>query len=49
MIRKHIKIEDPRQLYWADKYGMFIWADMPWGPGFNTQEGREAYEYALEK
>jgi len=49
LIRKHIKVEDPRQLYWADKYGMFIWADMPWGPGFNTPEGRSAYEYTLEK
>jgi beta-galactosidase/beta-glucuronidase len=29
MIRKHIKIEDPRFLYWADTLGLLIWADTP--------------------
>jgi len=33
-LREHIKIETPRKLYWADKLGVFIMADVPnwWGP-----------------
>jgi hypothetical protein len=36
MLRKHIKIEIPRYLYWADRMGMLIWAEAPnyvkWSP-----------------
>jgi hypothetical protein len=28
-VRKHQKIEDPRYLYWADKLGLMVWAEMP--------------------
>ena len=28
-VRKHQKIEDPRYLYWADKLGLLVWAEMP--------------------
>ena len=28
-VRKHQKIEDPRYLYWADRLGLFLWAEMP--------------------
>ena len=28
-VRKHQKIEDPRWLYWCDKIGMLVWAEMP--------------------
>lgn len=28
-VRKHQKIEDPRYLYWADKLGLIVWAEMP--------------------
>ncbi|MCM0649661.1 beta galactosidase jelly roll domain-containing protein [Clostridium swellfunianum] len=28
-LRKHQKIEDPRFLYWCDKLGMLVWAEMP--------------------
>jgi hypothetical protein len=28
-LRKHIKIEDPRFAYWADKLGLLLWCDMP--------------------
>src|ERR1043166_7529526 len=33
-LREHIKIETPRKLYWADKLGVLIMADVPnwWGP-----------------
>ncbi|ROR27510.1 glycosyl hydrolase family 2 [Mobilisporobacter senegalensis] len=54
MIRKHLKIEDPLQYYWADKLGMFIWQDMPHATAMcPTREGadapgRDCYEYALE-
>lgn len=27
LLRKHIKTEDPRYLYWADKMGILIWAE----------------------
>jgi beta-galactosidase/beta-glucuronidase len=27
--RKHQKIEDPRYLYWADRLGFLVWAEMP--------------------
>ncbi len=29
MVRKHIKFEDPRWLYWADKLGLLVWAEPP--------------------
>jgi hypothetical protein len=33
-LREHIKIEAPRKLYWADKLGVLMMADVPnwWGP-----------------
>ena len=33
-LREHVKIEAPRKLYWADKLGVLIMADVPnsWGP-----------------
>lgn len=27
--RKHIKFEDPRWLYWADRLGLLVWAEPP--------------------
>ena len=27
--RKHQKVEDPRWLYWADRLGFLVWAEMP--------------------
>jgi beta-galactosidase/beta-glucuronidase len=29
LVRKHIKLEDPRWLYWADRMGMLVWAEPP--------------------
>ena len=34
--RKHQKAEDPRYLYWADKLGLLVWAEMPSGRIFST-------------
>lgn len=28
-VRKHQKLESPRYLYWADKLGLLVWAEMP--------------------
>jgi beta-galactosidase/beta-glucuronidase len=28
-VRKHLKLEDPRWLYWADALGMLVWAEPP--------------------
>ena len=37
-LREHIKIETPRKLYWADKLGVLIMADVPnwWGQPTDT-------------
>ena len=50
-VRKHQKIEDPRYLYWADRLGLFVWAEMPSAYRFTRQairrtvrEGSEAIE-----
>ncbi|WP_020390545.1 glycoside hydrolase family 2 protein [Kribbella catacumbae] len=29
LVRKHIKLEDPRWLYWADCLGLLVWAEPP--------------------
>ena len=36
-VRKHQKIEDPRYLYWADRLGLFVWAEMPSAYRFTRQ------------
>ena len=35
--RKHQKAEDPRYLYWADKLGLMVWAEMTSGRVFSTE------------
>ncbi|MBO6655299.1 MAG: hypothetical protein JJ934_00315 [Pseudomonadales bacterium] len=35
--RKHQKAEDPRYLYWADRLGLMVWAEMPSGKIFSTE------------
>jgi hypothetical protein len=46
-LREHIKIETPRKLYWADKLGVLIMADVPnwWGPPDSASFGE--HEVAL--
>jgi beta-galactosidase/beta-glucuronidase len=36
-VRKHLKIEDPRDLYWADVLGLCGWAEMPRAYRFTKQ------------
>ncbi|UQA58937.1 glycoside hydrolase family 2 protein [Polyangium aurulentum] len=36
-VRKHQKIEDPRYLYWADRLGLLVWAEMPSAYRFTRQ------------
>lgn len=50
-LRKHQKTEDPRFLYWCDKLGMLVWAEMGSAyvfndtmMGLNTEAWREAID-----
>ncbi len=45
MVRIHIKPEESRKLYWMDKLGILVIADVPcfWGPP--NAEARAAYEH----
>ena len=45
--RIHIKIEVPRKLYWADRLGLLIMADVPNFWGEPTPEARQESEFAL--
>ena len=48
-LREHIKIETPRKLYWADKLGVLIMADVPnwWGPP--TDSAFREHDYAMRE
>ena len=52
-LREHIKIESPRKLYWADRLGMLIMADVPnwWGAPSDTafQEHEHAMRAMIER
>ena len=45
--RIHIKVEVPRKLYWADRLGLLIMADVPNFWGEPTAEARQESETAL--
>ena len=45
--RIHIKVEVPRKLYWADRLGLLIMADVPNFWGEPTPEARQESETAL--
>ncbi|CAN5556662.1 hypothetical protein BH23BAC1_BH23BAC1_46380 [soil metagenome] len=47
--RIHIKVEVPRKLYWADKLGMLIMADVPNSWGEPGPEMRQETETALRE
>jgi beta-galactosidase/beta-glucuronidase len=36
-VRKHQKLEDPRYLYWADRLGLLVWAEMPSAYRFTSE------------
>lgn len=38
--RKHQKVEDPRWLYWADRLGFLVWAEMPSAYQFSNEAVR---------
>ncbi|HEY0828003.1 MAG TPA: glycoside hydrolase family 2 TIM barrel-domain containing protein [Bacilli bacterium] len=43
-VRIHIKPEEPRKLYWADKLGLLVMEDMPCFWGNPDEQARAAYE-----
>lgn len=43
-VRIHIKPEEPRKLYWADKLGLLVMEDMPCFWGTPDERTRAAYE-----
>lgn len=46
LVRKHIKLEDPRWLHHADRTGMLVWAEPP-APSRFGAEAAEAFEAQL--
>ncbi|MEG2719429.1 MAG: glycoside hydrolase family 2 TIM barrel-domain containing protein [Clostridia bacterium] len=44
MVRIHIKAEEPRKLYWMDKLGLLVMADIPCFWGEPTAQARAGYE-----
>ena len=48
MMRIHIKAEDPLKLYWADRLGMLIMADIPCFWGDPTEDTKAQYEIEME-
>lgn len=44
MVRLHIKPEEPRKLYWLDKLGVLVWADMVCFWGEPDEATRAQYE-----
>ncbi|WP_169083355.1 glycoside hydrolase family 2 protein [Paenibacillus sp. PL91] len=43
-VRIHIKPEEPRKLYWADKLGILVMEDMPCFWGDPDEQARSSYE-----
>jgi hypothetical protein len=48
-LRVHVKVGLPRKLYWADRLGMLIMADVPNSWGEPGPEMRQEVEYALRQ
>jgi len=46
LVRKHIKLEEPRWLHEADQRGILVWAEPP-GPSRHTLAGAAAFEAQL--
>ena len=52
MLRCHIKLNEPRYYYWADKLGMTIWYDIPCASiytGTARKNWQEAFEGAVKR
>ncbi len=48
-LREHVKVETPRKLYWADRLGVLIMADVPNSWGEPTPEMRHEIEGTLRQ
>jgi beta-galactosidase/beta-glucuronidase len=48
LARKHIKLEDPRWLYWADRLGLLVWEEPPCVGRF-TAQATAVFEDQLER
>ena len=48
-IRTHIKVEMPRKLFWADKLGLLVMADLPNSWGEPDEKMQAAAEYTLRE
>ncbi|MEL6193809.1 MAG: sugar-binding domain-containing protein, partial [Bacteroidota bacterium] len=48
-IRPHIKVEVPRKLYWADKLGLLVMADVPNSWGEPSPEQKAEWEYTMRE
>jgi hypothetical protein len=48
-MREHVKVESPRKLYWADRLGVLIMADVPNSWGEPTPEMRQEIEGTLRQ
>lgn len=46
LVRKHMKLEDPRWLWHADRLGMLVWAE-PAATGLFSERAREAFEQQI--
>jgi hypothetical protein len=46
-LREHVKVESPRKLYWADRLGVLIMADVPNSWGEPTPEMRQEIDRTL--
>lgn len=48
-LRTHIKVDIPRKLYWADKLGLLVMADLPNFWGEPTPQAQKESEYTLRE
>ena len=50
VLRKHVKIEEPRWYYWCDQLGMLVWQDLPCQMHFNENafETEEDKQFARD-
>ena len=43
LVRKHVKVEDPRWYAWCDRLGMLVAQDMPSSHDLSTERAREGF------
>ncbi|MBA3431658.1 MAG: glycoside hydrolase family 2, partial [Actinobacteria bacterium] len=47
LLRCHIKVPDPRYVYWADRLGLLLWNELP-NSGMLTEDSKRRAETTLE-